>query len=293
MTASASADPTFNVPWRVRDAVMAVVGANLAMAALLMFLGIFFGAVFVAQGVSVDYLRFFEELFRRPPGFELLLLIQVLLMALFMSRCMFRPHRFDPRTLFVPGQAAQDVRQAIRFFLQCFAVTAAVVVGIILAVAVWGLFLQRDPAGAIQTYATGVQQEGQRVFTIGREGSAAPVFDWLRVAIVALLAPPIEELLFRGGLYGALRKRFRPWPANLLTSGLFALSHGYVFALPNVLVLGIVSTYAYERTRSLRTPILLHVLWNTLGATRTEPILWLVLPASLLLLWRWARRAVR
>jgi membrane protease YdiL (CAAX protease family) len=38
-------------------------------------------------------------------------------------------------------------------------------------------------------------------------------------------APILEEIFFRGGLFGSLRRRFRFWPAALLSSAVFAILH--------------------------------------------------------------------
>jgi hypothetical protein len=42
---------------------------------------------------------------------------------------------------------------------------------------------------------------------------------------VALLVATIEEILFRGALFGSLRRQYRFWPAALISSGFYALVH--------------------------------------------------------------------
>jgi membrane protease YdiL (CAAX protease family) len=46
---------------------------------------------------------------------------------------------------------------------------------------------------------------------------------WIMLALV--LAPPIEELLFRGVLYGGYRKSFGASTAAVLTTGIFVVLH--------------------------------------------------------------------
>jgi membrane protease YdiL (CAAX protease family) len=76
-------------------------------------------------------------------------------------------------------------------------------------------------------------------------------------------AAVLEELLFRGVLYGTLRLRFGPWPATAVSAGLFALAHGYgVIGFASVLMSGVLWAVAYERTRSLLPGILAHAANN-------------------------------
>ena len=65
-------------------------------------------------------------------------------------------------------------------------------------------------------------------------------------------APIIEELVFRGLLYGTLRTRLGVWPSALASAVIFALPHGYAVAGSlSVLMSGVLWALAYERTRSL------------------------------------------
>jgi membrane protease YdiL (CAAX protease family) len=78
-----------------------------------------------------------------------------------------------------------------------------------------------------------------------------------------VLAPVLEELLFRGLLYGTFRLRFGPGSATLLSAGLFAGAHGYgVVGFASVLMSGVLWAVAYERTRSLLPGVLAHAVNN-------------------------------
>lgn len=96
---------------------------------------------------------------------------------------------------------------------------------------------------------------------------------WLRNAGVAswcfralVVAPLAEELVFRGVLYGAIRRRLRAGPAVLLSAVVFAAMHPVWIAgllLPWTQFLGgLIFAWSYERTRSLALPVLLHVVGN-------------------------------
>ncbi len=78
-----------------------------------------------------------------------------------------------------------------------------------------------------------------------------------------VLAPVLEELLFRGVLYGTLRLRLGPGAATLVSAGIFALAHGYgAVGFGSVLMSGVLWAVAYERTRSLLPGILAHAANN-------------------------------
>lgn len=87
-----------------------------------------------------------------------------------------------------------------------------------------------------------------------------------------LVAPVLEELIFRGLLYGSLRAwsggHGRAWLIPAVASGLvFAFAHGYgAGGFTSVLLSGILWAWAYERTRSLLPGILAHAVNNALVA---------------------------
>lgn len=87
----------------------------------------------------------------------------------------------------------------------------------------------------------------------------------VRFAAVALIAPIVEEIVFRGLLQRSLEHRLPNWGALLLASLLFGLVHGQMKALPMLVVLGMALGYVYQKTGSLRLPILLHIINNAMA----------------------------
>jgi membrane protease YdiL (CAAX protease family) len=78
-----------------------------------------------------------------------------------------------------------------------------------------------------------------------------------------LLAPFFEELVFRGLLYGTLRRRFAPGPAALISGMLFAVAHGYgLLGFCSVLWSGLLWAWAYEKTGSLWPGMTAHAISN-------------------------------
>ncbi|MCC6284192.1 MAG: CPBP family intramembrane metalloprotease [Phycisphaerales bacterium] len=94
---------------------------------------------------------------------------------------------------------------------------------------------------------------------------------WLLVAAVVIGAPIVEELVFRVGVQSAILKvTGSPWGAVLGASLLFTLIHWGVvppegrFALAQIFVLSLSMGIAYERTRKLGVPIVMHVCFNAM-----------------------------
>ncbi|MEN9574360.1 MAG: hypothetical protein RL514_2215 [Verrucomicrobiota bacterium] len=82
-------------------------------------------------------------------------------------------------------------------------------------------------------------------------------------AFVAILgAPVVEEIIFRGILYPALKQRGWPQLALWGTSLLFALTHANVATFLPLTFLALVLVFLYERTGNLLAPILTHSLFN-------------------------------
>ena len=83
------------------------------------------------------------------------------------------------------------------------------------------------------------------------------------VAVGAVGAPACEELVFRGVLYGALRRRVNPVVATVLVAGLFAAAHGLRTPVPWVQAVGgVLFCAVYEVSGSLWAPFLVHASGN-------------------------------
>lgn len=87
---------------------------------------------------------------------------------------------------------------------------------------------------------------------------------------VALLAPLVEELLFRGLLLRALLRRMTPVPAVVISSVAFAAVHlldpSTLPLMAPLLLLAVISAIRAVRTGDLSQSILLHVGFNLLSA---------------------------
>jgi membrane protease YdiL (CAAX protease family) len=91
-------------------------------------------------------------------------------------------------------------------------------------------------------------------------------FEYLLAFItLVIIAPIAEEVLFRGYLYGKLRKLVPVWLAIVLVSVLFAAIHGRWNVAIDVFVLSVVMCSLREMTGSIWTGIILHMMKNGLA----------------------------
>jgi CAAX protease family protein len=89
-----------------------------------------------------------------------------------------------------------------------------------------------------------------------------------RVPIILLAvvgAPLAEELVFRGYLYGVLKKYFGALASMVFTAILFALVHAHIPSLLPLFLLACVFTIAYESSGSLLVPMTMHATFNAVN----------------------------
>lgn len=77
-----------------------------------------------------------------------------------------------------------------------------------------------------------------------------------------IVAPLVEETVFRGFVYGVVKRFTDPVFAAIASSALFALAHFHLGSAVPLFVLALGFVGAYERTGSLLVPMLMHALFN-------------------------------
>lgn len=77
-----------------------------------------------------------------------------------------------------------------------------------------------------------------------------------------LIAPVVEELIFRGIMLKGLLTRYSSMKAILISALIFGISHGYPLQAWGACVVGIILGWVYYQTKSIGTTILLHSLVN-------------------------------
>lgn len=116
----------------------------------------------------------------------------------------------------------------------------------------WSLDRQLVPQWAIDAYTT---------------ADLLPVF----IVMIALVGPVCEEVVYRGYVLTAfMSSRLGKVAGVLLTAGLWAGIHFQydVYDVGWIFLFGLMLGTARLRTGSLATPIVLHILWNSMAAAQ-------------------------
>ncbi|MGE5280438.1 MAG: lysostaphin resistance A-like protein [Deltaproteobacteria bacterium] len=240
------------VPWTAKDVLLVFFEATLL--AVFVVLGAF--VLLAAWGGFIGWATpaLVHEAFLAVPDTYIVLVFYVsFLLAL--RRHILRRYRLDVWRFFFCSRspwrdAGAGVRAYLTFFLAIVGVTLIVSIASAFLDALWGL----GAAQKVELYYTASQLEQLDVAPIAASS--------LGFILVLLLGPCFEELVFRGFLFPALRRRFSLTQAALLSSAVFALFHGYFFLFPYVFVLGVVLAFLYERRGNLIAPVVFHTLNN-------------------------------
>lgn len=102
------------------------------------------------------------------------------------------------------------------------------------------------------------------------EGSNKVPMLWLWI-LSAFINTVMQELLVRGYLYQMIKSNYNIVAAVVVSTALFTFAHGGAFEagiIPvlNVITMSLLMTMVLEYTQSLIAPILLHFIWNSIGA---------------------------
>jgi membrane protease YdiL (CAAX protease family) len=123
--------------------------------------------------------------------------------------------------------------------------------------------------GAASAYSHGAYALALGALAIAAVALAAASANPWPLFVSLLIAPALEEMVFRAGLHdGLLRGGAAPWQANLLTALAFSVAHMLLrgLSLQTVLVLlpALLIGAAYNRWQRLRICIALHMAMNAL-----------------------------
>ena len=139
--------------------------------------------------------------------------------------------------------------------------------GYYMAAAALGLMLPFLGGLLTQWFAQG-HEVSQDIKQLG--AAASPALRIPLALLVVTLGPLVEELLFRGVLLSAAMRHMTPGVAAFMTAALFACVHlpdlGFLwYALPNLLLLGLVLAWLRLKSGSLWPAVLAHAVNNALA----------------------------
>lgn len=84
--------------------------------------------------------------------------------------------------------------------------------------------------------------------------------------LMVIVTPIIEEILYRGIIFNLFLKKYSVIISITLSSLIFALIHLKFIGIGYLFLYGLLFGFAYYKTKSLFTPILLHVLINFMAS---------------------------
>ncbi|KAF0195505.1 MAG: CAAX amino terminal protease family [Bacillota bacterium] len=87
--------------------------------------------------------------------------------------------------------------------------------------------------------------------------------EWAIVALqIGIIAPIVEEIIYRGLIHALLRKRYGAKPAIIYSSLFFGILHGFGFLTVFATLAGVGFALLYEKTGSLAPCIIAHGVGN-------------------------------
>ncbi|GAB4074109.1 CPBP family intramembrane metalloprotease [Barrientosiimonas marina] len=134
-------------------------------------------------------------------------------------------------------------------------------------VILWGIaglcmaYFANTIASVIETTVFGINPSSQNTQQIMEITRTVPLF----AVITALVAPILEEIIFRKIIFGGLYKRMNFFFAAALSALIFGLIHGEPEHILVYASMGFVFAFLYVQTKRIIVPIIVHMALNTLS----------------------------
>ncbi len=211
--------------------------------------------VYVAQVVAS--LLFFEAPAEGEAPLELtpwlavlaVLCLQVPMLAVFYVARRFYPSFYASRLNNTNLSVFASFKKALPLFLMLLP-------GVWIVALLWTKVLSGfEDLGLIEDIA---QQELVTLF----QGGGDPVAIGLLVIAAVVLAPIVEELIFRGCLYRFLKSQTTLLPAQIASGLLFSIIHWNLLSFLPLVLVGIFLARVYEKTGSILVAIWFHAFFN-------------------------------
>lgn len=132
----------------------------------------------------------------------------------------------------------------------------------IIGIAVFGQFAINLILAGFQIIFPSIFQQYEELAQSFELNTITPV---VMIFIVGFLGPLAEEMLFRGMIYGKLRRAFSVWPAAIISGVMFGAFHANWVQGIYATIFGVILAYVYEKTQTIWGSCLLHVAFNTIS----------------------------
>ncbi|MFQ3223972.1 MAG: membrane protease YdiL (CAAX protease family) [Lentimonas sp.] len=177
------------------------------------------------------------------------LLLQIPLLGTFYFLRKFYPEQFAGRFNAHALTLSQALTQALPLFIRYLPIIW------IVSFAWSSLLAFLQSRGFIEEFPP---QELIKLFTAGGDPTAIT----LLVILAVVLAPIVEEIVFRGGIYRFLKSQTTLLPAQIISGAVFALMHGNLMSFLPLAVVGILLARVYERSGNILVSICFHACFN-------------------------------
>lgn len=176
-------------------------------------------------------------------------LLQLPMLAVFYSVRRFYPGHYASRLNRVELSIGAAFRQALPLFLMLLPV-------IWIASLIWtNVLTALEAAGLIEAF------EPQELVTLFQRGGD-PLAIGLLVAMAIVLAPVVEELIFRGCIYRFLKSQTTLLPAQILSGVVFSFMHANLMSFVPLVLVGVLLARVYEKTGNLMVAVWFHAFFN-------------------------------
>lgn len=127
-------------------------------------------------------------------------------------------------------------------------------------VGVFMAFVAQALAASIEIYILGIDPGSENTMEIMDIARSNPLF----ILIPAIVAPILEEIIFRKIIFGGFYKRMNFFFAALLSALIFGLIHMDPTHLLMYASMGFVFAFLYVKTKRIIVPIIVHAGMNTM-----------------------------
>jgi membrane protease YdiL (CAAX protease family) len=121
-------------------------------------------------------------------------------------------------------------------------------------------FISQTIAGMIEIYVFGIKTTSENTQVLMNITRAVPLF----MIVTALIAPILEEIVFRKIIFGTLYKRTNFFIAGLISALIFGFIHGEPEHILIYASMGFVFAFLYVKTKRIIVPIIAHMAMNSI-----------------------------